>query len=255
MWARQRTGSVLCPSCRQLVGVNDAACLNCGRRNPGMMGLTAMLRGVAALEDSLGPMVMIACGILYIASAALTSTIAGEGGTFSRNRRSQQPGACGPGCERRHPGLRPRSLVDGVVRRLAARQPDPHPLQHDVRPRARPPDRGALRRRSHRHHLCDRLGLRLRGEFPGRRIPHVPAAHAERIAPDDRRLGGALWPDRRGAPLRPPRRQLHAACAGEAVGGRRPVVRLPHARHRQLGPPGRPGWRLPHVALARSADA
>lgn len=83
MWARQRTGSVLCPSCRQLVGVNDAACLNCGRRNPGMMGLTAMLRGVAALEDSLGPMVMIACGVLYIASAALTSTIAGEGGTFA----------------------------------------------------------------------------------------------------------------------------------------------------------------------------
>ncbi|PYQ56685.1 MAG: rhomboid family intramembrane serine protease [Acidobacteria bacterium] len=44
MLGRQRSGSVLCPSCGKLVGVNDEVCLNCGRRRPGMWGLTAMVR-------------------------------------------------------------------------------------------------------------------------------------------------------------------------------------------------------------------
>jgi rhomboid protease GluP len=44
MLGRQRSGSVLCPSCGKLVGVNDDVCLNCGRRRPGMWGLTALVR-------------------------------------------------------------------------------------------------------------------------------------------------------------------------------------------------------------------
>ena len=43
MFGRQRTGSVLCPSCGKLVGISDERCLNCGRRNPGMWGFTAAL--------------------------------------------------------------------------------------------------------------------------------------------------------------------------------------------------------------------
>jgi rhomboid protease GluP len=43
MFQRKRTGSVLCPSCGRLVGVNDEQCYNCGRRNPGMWGLTTLL--------------------------------------------------------------------------------------------------------------------------------------------------------------------------------------------------------------------
>jgi rhomboid protease GluP len=40
---RQKWGSVVCPSCGQLVGVNDDQCLNCGRRNPGLWGFAPLL--------------------------------------------------------------------------------------------------------------------------------------------------------------------------------------------------------------------
>ena len=46
MFQRRRTGSILCPSCGKLVGVSDERCANCGRRNPGMWGLTALLGNV-----------------------------------------------------------------------------------------------------------------------------------------------------------------------------------------------------------------
>ncbi len=44
MLRRQRSGSVVCPSCGKLVGVNDEKCLSCGRRNPGMWGFAAAFR-------------------------------------------------------------------------------------------------------------------------------------------------------------------------------------------------------------------
>ena len=47
MFQRKRTGSILCPSCGRLVGVAAEQCPNCGRRNPGMWGLTAVLGNVA----------------------------------------------------------------------------------------------------------------------------------------------------------------------------------------------------------------
>lgn len=43
MFQRKRTGSILCPSCGKLVGVAAEQCANCGRRNPGMWGLTSLL--------------------------------------------------------------------------------------------------------------------------------------------------------------------------------------------------------------------
>lgn len=46
MFQRKRTGSTLCPSCGRLVGVADEECFNCGRRNPGMWGLTSILGNV-----------------------------------------------------------------------------------------------------------------------------------------------------------------------------------------------------------------
>ena len=44
MFKRQRTGSVVCPSCGNLVGVNDERCYTCGRWNPGMWGFAPLLR-------------------------------------------------------------------------------------------------------------------------------------------------------------------------------------------------------------------
>jgi rhomboid protease GluP len=65
-----RPSSVLCPSCGSLVGVRDAQCLNCGRRNPGMWGFAHVLRGVGD-EQAFATLVMWACGALYLASLAV----------------------------------------------------------------------------------------------------------------------------------------------------------------------------------------
>lgn len=66
MLGRQRSGSVLCPSCGKLVGVNDDVCLSCGRRRPGMWGLTSLVRG---LGKDLGfvQAVIVGNAFLYVA--------------------------------------------------------------------------------------------------------------------------------------------------------------------------------------------
>ncbi len=65
-----RPSSTLCPSCGQLVGVKDAECLNCGRRNPGMWGLAHLLRGFRD-EGAFAQLVLWVCGALYLASLAV----------------------------------------------------------------------------------------------------------------------------------------------------------------------------------------
>lgn len=44
MFKRQTEGSVVCPYCGKLVGVNDKECWNCGKHNPGMWGFAPLLR-------------------------------------------------------------------------------------------------------------------------------------------------------------------------------------------------------------------
>jgi rhomboid protease GluP len=46
VFKRKTEGSVLCTSCGVLVGVNDATCYNCGRRNPGLWGFAPALRSL-----------------------------------------------------------------------------------------------------------------------------------------------------------------------------------------------------------------
>jgi len=69
---RQRVGSVVCPSCRNLVGVNDERCFHCGRWNPGLWGFTPLLR---RLGNDLGfvSLIVWGCAGLY----ALTLVAAG----------------------------------------------------------------------------------------------------------------------------------------------------------------------------------
>jgi rhomboid protease GluP len=86
MFKRQTTGSVVCASCRSLVGVNDDTCYNCGRRNPGLWGFGPMLR---AFGNDLGfvSLVVYGCSALYIISLALTvafgGNIMGSGNPFT----------------------------------------------------------------------------------------------------------------------------------------------------------------------------
>jgi rhomboid protease GluP len=69
MFRRQKTGSVLCPSCGQLVGVNDEECLSCGRKRPGLWGFTGPLRTLARGEAFV-PFVVWACAAVYLATLA-----------------------------------------------------------------------------------------------------------------------------------------------------------------------------------------
>jgi rhomboid protease GluP len=81
MW-RQRTGSTLCASCGQLVGVADETCYNCGRRAPALFGFAPLLR---RLGGDLGfvTLVMWSCGALFIASLAVDPRAVGLHGIFS----------------------------------------------------------------------------------------------------------------------------------------------------------------------------
>jgi rhomboid protease GluP len=67
MLGRQRTGSVICPSCGKLVGVQDQECWNCGRRNPGMWGFAGILRRFGK-NSGLVPMITWGCAALYLAT-------------------------------------------------------------------------------------------------------------------------------------------------------------------------------------------
>lgn len=70
MFRRQTSGSVVCRSCAQLVGVNDETCYHCGARNPGLWGYAPLLR---ALGDDLGfvHLVTFGCILLYLATLAV----------------------------------------------------------------------------------------------------------------------------------------------------------------------------------------
>jgi rhomboid protease GluP len=82
MWQRQTSGSVICPSCGSLVGVNDQACLICGRRRPGLFGFSALLRNVGH-DMGFVPVVMWGCGALYLATLASNASGIRMDGLFS----------------------------------------------------------------------------------------------------------------------------------------------------------------------------
>jgi rhomboid protease GluP len=67
MFRRQKTGSVICPSCGNLVGVQEKECFNCGRRNPGLWGFATVLR---RMGNNFGIVSIITwgCAVLYTAT-------------------------------------------------------------------------------------------------------------------------------------------------------------------------------------------
>jgi len=82
MFKRQTTGSVVCASCGYLVGVKDATCYNCGRRNPGLWGFAPMLR---SFGKDLGfvPFVTGTCIALYALGLLASGGQVMQGGLFS----------------------------------------------------------------------------------------------------------------------------------------------------------------------------
>ncbi len=71
MFKRQTTGSVVCASCGSLVGVNDAQCYSCGRRNPGLWGFAPLLRRMGN-DFGFLTIVVYGCAALYVLSLLLT---------------------------------------------------------------------------------------------------------------------------------------------------------------------------------------
>jgi len=61
---RQKWGSVVCPSCGNLVGVNDERCFTCGQWNPGLWGFAPALNRFGR-DLGFTPFVIGAYGVLY----------------------------------------------------------------------------------------------------------------------------------------------------------------------------------------------
>lgn len=78
MLGRQRSGSVLCTSCGVLVGVADATCYNCGRRNPGLWGFAPVLRNFGR-DLGFVPFLIGTCVLAYGASLMLSREIRMDG--------------------------------------------------------------------------------------------------------------------------------------------------------------------------------
>jgi len=64
---RKEVRTIVCPSCGRLTREDAAECLVCGRRRPGMWGLTSLFRGVFR-AGSVTHAVTIACVALYVVS-------------------------------------------------------------------------------------------------------------------------------------------------------------------------------------------
>lgn len=79
---RQRSGSVVCPSCGTLVGVKDERCYNCGRWNPGMWGFAPALRRFGH-DMGFVPLVMGGCALLYVLTLLMSGSAMRMGGLFS----------------------------------------------------------------------------------------------------------------------------------------------------------------------------
>jgi rhomboid protease GluP len=61
---------MLCPDCGQLISVNAEVCIHCGRRNPGLWGLTPMLRHLFG-RFGFTETVTVFCITLYVLSLLL----------------------------------------------------------------------------------------------------------------------------------------------------------------------------------------
>jgi rhomboid protease GluP len=81
MLRRQRSGSVVCPSCGRLVGVNDAACFSCGARNPSLFGFAPALRSLLGEHGFVRPLIVVAI-VLFVVSLLLSGGQIGGGGLF-----------------------------------------------------------------------------------------------------------------------------------------------------------------------------
>ncbi len=79
MFKRQASGSIVCPNCGRLVGVNDAECFTCGRRNPGLWGFAPLLQKIG-LDFGFTQITFTTCIAMYAVSLLSDWQNIGSGG-------------------------------------------------------------------------------------------------------------------------------------------------------------------------------
>jgi len=83
MFGRKREGSVVCPSCGSLVGVNDEKCYMCGRSNPSLFGYAPLLRRLGT-DMGFVPLVIGVSAALFVATLLVSGAeMRMGGGLFS----------------------------------------------------------------------------------------------------------------------------------------------------------------------------
>jgi rhomboid protease GluP len=90
MFQRQKTGSIVCPNCGRLVGVQDEKCLGCGKPNPGLWGFAPLLNRVG-LDVGFTKIVFTVCGALYAITLLSDPSAIGGGGFLSLLSPGQRP--------------------------------------------------------------------------------------------------------------------------------------------------------------------
>jgi rhomboid protease GluP len=79
---RQTSGSVVCPSCGRLVGVQQEQCPHCGRSYPGLWGYSRFFQSLGA-DFGFVPLIIGACIVLYVLTLAVNPSGIGMKGVLS----------------------------------------------------------------------------------------------------------------------------------------------------------------------------
>ena len=68
---RQTQGSIVCPHCNKLIGINEPTCPFCGAWRPGLFGWTPVLQRVVGQHLDLISLISITCVVLYAVALLL----------------------------------------------------------------------------------------------------------------------------------------------------------------------------------------
>jgi rhomboid protease GluP len=79
---RQTSGSVVCPSCGRLVGVQEKVCPHCGRASPGLWGFSRFLQ-VLGQDVGFVKLIIGSCAVLYLLTLVTNPSGIGTGGPMS----------------------------------------------------------------------------------------------------------------------------------------------------------------------------
>ena len=90
LFKRQTSGSIVCPGCGRLVGVQDERCFNCGRVRPGLWGFAPLINKAIG-EVVFVDVVLYGCAAMFVLTLLSEPSAIGGGGLFSMLSPGQRP--------------------------------------------------------------------------------------------------------------------------------------------------------------------